>query len=227
LTKLNALKRFKNLVSDTGGIFILLFVAGCTTTTSGSWEEPRTTNAPYNNVLIVALTNTDEMRLTLERELVQNLSVGGATVSASASLTTGMKNAPRSRESIVAMAQEKNADAVLLLRVADASVALGKSKKEKEKYLFGGAIEDEATSDKEKNTWTTPRTSNSSDALPNTKIGAEMIAALYDLSAEPRSVYTIDVKTKYKQKGGEMIFHLASNIATGVADELRSKGLVK
>jgi hypothetical protein len=206
---------------------MLLFATGCTTTVSGNWEEPRTTNAPYNNVLIVALTDTDEMRLTLERELVQNLSVGGATVSASASLTTGMKNAPRSRETIIAMAQEKNVDAVLLLRVADASFAVGKSKKEKEKYLFGGAIEDEATSDKEKGTWTTPRTSNSTDALPNSKIKGEMIAALYDVSAEPRSVYTIDVKTKYKQKGGEMIFHLASNIASGVATELRSKGLVK
>jgi hypothetical protein len=227
LERLNALKRFKVSVSNTIIICTLLFAAGCTTTTSGSWDEPRTTNAPYSNVLIVALTTTDEMRLTLERELMQNLSVGGTTVSASASLTTGLKNAPRSRETIIAMAQEKNADAVLLLRVADASVALDKSKKEKEKYLFGGAIEDEATSDKQKGTWTTPRTSNSSDALPDTKIVGEMIAVLYDVSAEPRSVYTIDVKTKYKQKGGEMIFHLASNIATGVADELRSKGLVK
>jgi hypothetical protein len=227
LPKLNALKRFKYLGSDPIIIFVLLFTAGCTTTTSGSWDEPRTTKAPYNNVLIVALTTTDEMRLTLERDLVENLSVGGTTVSASASLTTGMKNAPRSRETIIAMAQEKNADAVLLLRVADASVALGKSKKEKEKYLFGGAIEDEATSDKQKGTWTTPRTSNSSDALPDTKIVGEMIAVLYDVSAEPRSVYTIDVKTKYKDKGGAMINTLASNIATGVADELLRKGLVK
>jgi hypothetical protein len=222
----NALKRPKFLVSDTA-IVALLFTAGCTTTTSGSWEEPRTENAPYQHVLVVALTQSDDMRISLERQLAENLSVGGSRASASMSMATASKDAPRTRETVLAMVKDKNADAVLLLRVADASVGLGKSKKEKDKYLFGGAIESEATSKKEQDSWATPRTSNPTDALPDSKIKAEMTADLYDIADNVRIVYSIDVKTRHKEKGGEMIFYLSSNIAEGVANKLISNGLVK
>jgi hypothetical protein len=224
---LNALKRLKILGSDPVIIFALLLASGCTTTTSGSWEDPHTTNAPYQHVLIVALTQSDDMRISLERQLAENLAVGGSRASVSMSMATASKDAPRTRETILAMVKEKNADAVLLLRVADASIGLGKSKKEKDKYLFGGSIEDEATSKKEQDTWATPRTSNSTDALPDSKIKAEMTADLYDIADNVRVVYSIDVKTRHKEKGGEMIFYLASNIAEGVANKLLSEGLVK
>lgn len=236
MKKLATVKRLLYKVSDKcsgpviykGSLFALLLASGCaTTTTSGSWEQPRTENAPYTHVLVVALTQSNDMRLSLERQLARNLAVGGSRASVSMSMATGSKDAPRTLETIQAMAREKNADAVLVLRVADAAVAIGKSKKDKDKYLLGGAIEDEATSKKEADTWTTPRTSNPTDALPNTKVKGEMIAALYDISDNSRIVYTVNVKTSYKEKGGQMFSILATDIAKGVADKLRGAGLVK
>lgn len=221
-------KRLKNSGSGPVVLCALLLASGCaTTTTSGSWEEPRTENAPYKHVLVVALTQSDDMRISLERQLARNLAVGGSRASVSMGIATAAKDAPRTRETIQAMVKEKNADAVLLLRVADASVGVGKSKKEKDKYLFGKAIEDEATSKKQAGTWATPRTSNPTDALPDTKVKGEMTAALYDVTDNARIVYTVNVKTSYKEKGGEMLLILASNIAKGVADKLRGEGLVK
>jgi hypothetical protein len=217
-------------------VLMLALVSGCTTMTTGSWEEPRTEHAFYANVLVVALHNNDSVRNTLERQVAKRISGNMASVntannssraSASTSLVTKLKDAPQDRESMLAMSREIDADALLLLQVKDSSVKLGKSKKEKDKYLFGGQIEDNTASSSKKGSWETPRTTNETDILPDTKINVEMQATLYDLADNNRAVYTIDVKTKYKEKGGELIYTLSSNIAEGVSNKLRQEGLIK
>jgi hypothetical protein len=217
-------------------VLIFALISGCTTTTSGSWEDPRTENAPYKNVLVVALHNNDSIRDTLERQVAKSISgnmTSGNTAnnsskaSASTTLVTKLKDAPQDRESILTMSRKIDADAVLVLQVADSSVKLGKSKKEKNKFLFGGQIEDNTVSSSKKGSWETPRTTNETDILPDTKIDVEMQAVLYDTEDNGRAVYTIDVKTKYKEKGGELIYTLSSNIAEGVSNKLRQEGLIK
>ena len=230
------LSLYTYVMHATLAVLIFALISGCTTTTSGSWEDPHTENAPYNNVLVVALHNNDSIRDTLERQVAKRIS-GNMTsantannsskASASTTLVTKLKDAPQDRESILTMSRKIDADAVLVLQVADSSVKLGKSKKEKNKFLFGGQIEDNTVSSSKKGSWETPRTTNETDILPDTKIDVEMQAVLYDTEDNGRAVYTIDVKTKYKEKGGELIYTLSSNIAEGVSNKLRQEGLIK
>jgi hypothetical protein len=205
-----------------------VLISGCTTTTSGNWEDPRTENAPYDNVLVVAFANHDNARVTLERQVTRSISANNISkASASTSLVKKLKDAPRDRESILTMSREINADAVLLLQMEDSSVKLGKSKKEKDKYLFSGPEGKNMETSDEKGSWQTPHITNETDILPDTKIDVEIQAILYDLADNNRAVYTIDVKTKYKEKGGEFIYTLSSNIAEGVSSKLRQEGLIK
>jgi hypothetical protein len=217
-------------------VLIFAVVSGCTTTTTGNWEVPRTENAPYKNVLVVALHNNDSIREALERQVAKsisgNMTSGNAAKNSSRATTstsqvTKLKDAPRDRESILTMSRKIDADAVLFLQVEDSSTKLGKSKKEKNKFLFGGQIEDNTVSSSNKGSWETPRTTNETDILPDAKIAVEMQAVLYDTADDGRAVYTIDVKTKYKEKGGELIYTLSSNIAAGVSKKLRQEGLIK
>jgi hypothetical protein len=219
---------YLRVMHATFAVLIFAVVSGCTTTTSGSWEDPRTENAPYNNVLVVALTSTDSTRVTLERQVAKSISgISSSRATTSTSQVTKLKDAPRDRESILTMSRKIDADAVLFLQVEDSSTKLGKSKKEKNKFLFGGQIEDNTVSSSKKGSWETPRTTNETDILPDAKIDVEMQAVLYDIVDNGRAVYTINVKTKYKEKGGELIYTLSSNIAAGVSNKLRQEGLIK
>jgi hypothetical protein len=217
-----------HMMRPTLAVLMFALVSGCTTTTTGNWEDPRTKNAPDTNLLVVAFANHDSSRATLERQVTRSISGNSSSgASASTSLVTKLKDAPRDRESILTMSRKINADAVLLLQMEDSSVKLGKSKKEKDKYLFSGPEgKNMATSD-EKGSWQTPHITNETDILPDTKINVEIQATLYDLADNGRAVYTIDVKTKYKEKGGELIYSLSHNIAEGVSNKLRQEGLIK
>jgi len=227
---------YMRVMRATLAVIIFALASGCTSMTTGSWEEPRTEHAAYTNVLVVALHDNDSVRDTLERQVAKSISGNTASVntannssraSASTMLVTKLKDAPRDRESMLAMSREIDADALLLLQVKDSSVKLKKSKKEKNKYLFGGQIEDNTESSSKEGSWETPRTTNETDILPDTKINVEMQAVLYDVADNGRAVYTIDVKTKHKEKGGEMIYSLSRNIAEGVSNKLRREELIK
>jgi hypothetical protein len=227
---------YMRVMRATLAILMFALLSGCTTMTTGSWEEPRTEHASYANVLVVALHDNDSVRDTLERQVAKSISGNMASgntannntrASASTTHVSKLKDAPRDRESMLAMSREIDADALLLLQAKDSSVKLKKSKKEKDQYLFGGQIEDNTASSSKKGSWETPRTTNETDILPDTKISIEMQAVLYDITGNSRAVYTIDVKTKYKEKGGELIYSLSRNIAEGVSNKLRQEGLIK
>lgn len=209
-----------------------LLTSACTgTSVTGNWEDPRTQNAPYGNVLVVALLGHETTRLEMERQLTRELSAGGTRVTASMNLNDGLKNAPRTREEIIAMTEARKPDALLVLRVQDADLGLGKSKQEKSKYLFGGndAVvgSKEATDEKKDGSWETRGELNVTDVLPDAKIQLYIDASLYDVNDEGRAVYTIELDTRYKNKGDNMIYELTSNTALAIGKELRAKGLVR
>jgi hypothetical protein len=211
--------------SLTAALLILLtaMVSGCTTTLSGHPEGPHPGNAPYSNILVVALGIADSGRVTLERRLVANIAAGGSAAKSSIALAPKMADAPRTSEQIKSMLNETGADALLLVRLADSSAKLGKT--QKEKYFESHLKETPASSD-DSGSWASITSTNATDDLPDTKISVELEATLYDVAEDGRVVYSIDVKSKHKEKGGGIALALSNNVAEAVSNELHKKGFI-
>jgi hypothetical protein len=207
---------------------IFILISGCSTTTSGSWEEPRTANAPYKNMLVVSLAAHDEFRTTVERKLANSISATNkTTASAASSLVAKLKDAPRDRESVLVLVNKIGADSVLVIGADNSTIELRKSQKEKDKYLLSDDEIKPADPNDSDDSWATPSTAVETDILPDTKVNASVRAILYDVADNARPVYTIEVKTKYKGKGGESVFFIADEISIAVIGKLSQNGLIQ
>lgn len=74
-------------------------------------------DAPYENVLVVAMFKSFDARKYFEKEIVKQLSAEGIKAVASTSLMT--TKTPLTRQTFVAMTEEQGADALLVTRVID------------------------------------------------------------------------------------------------------------
>ena len=74
-------------------------------------------DAPYSNILVIALFESYDARVYLEKEIVSQLSEKGVTAVASTSKMT--PKVPATRETFLAMVDELGSDAVLVTRLVD------------------------------------------------------------------------------------------------------------
>jgi len=73
-------------------------------------------DAPYDNLLVVALLDSFDMRRYLEKEIVKTLSARGVNAVASTSLMDS--RTPATRETFLGMVEELESDAVLVSQLA-------------------------------------------------------------------------------------------------------------
>lgn len=74
-------------------------------------------DAPYSNILVIALFESYDARVYLEKEIVSQLSEKGVTAVASTSKMT--PKVPATRETFLAMVDELGSDAVLVTRLVN------------------------------------------------------------------------------------------------------------
>jgi len=203
---------------------ICLLAAGCSTVATGTWQTPRTENAPYKNILVVAAIPYEEMRRDLEDLLSTEISAGGSNAASSRSIEHKQPHEPKSPESIITMIGETGADSLLVLRIIDQSVKLGKTP-DKGYVNIGpqiGVIEDANVTE----VWASDYSIGQTQGQMVAKSDSKMEAILYDVKDKGRAVYTIEIETKYEENGGDSTYVIAGNIATAVNNKLRQAGLI-
>ena len=77
----------------------------------------KTADAPYNNVLVISLFKSFDMRRYLEKEIVKQLEARGVNAIASTSMMD--TRTPVSRETFVAMVTSQGSDAVLITQLVN------------------------------------------------------------------------------------------------------------
>ena len=98
-----------------GAALFLFACAGPQVTRTQPLDE--SADAPYDNVLVVSLFKSFDMRRLLEREIVKQLEAQGAKAVASTSLID--VKTPLNRESVLAAVVEAGSDAVLVTQLLD------------------------------------------------------------------------------------------------------------
>lgn len=98
---------------------ISVAVAACSTgpqvTTTQKFAE--STNAPYENLLVIFLADKFDSRRYLETEVVKKLAENGTQAVASTSMMDS--RTPKTRQTFLAMVEKTGADAVLVTQIAN------------------------------------------------------------------------------------------------------------
>lgn len=111
----------RNRVRETIGTILLalsVMLVACSGTPQVSQVQKlsQSADAPYDNLLVVALFDSFDMRRYLEKEIVKTLSARGVNAVRSTSLMDS--RTPATRETFLAMVEELDSDAVLVSQLA-------------------------------------------------------------------------------------------------------------
>ena len=202
----------------------LLLATGCSTVAKGTWQEPRTENAPFDEVLLVAVVPQHRMRSDIERRLSAEIAMGSSQATASVDIEARLQHEAKSPESVIAMIEETDADAVVVVRWITQTVDVDQS--QSKAYVDTGpqvtVIEDPHVTEIWYSDYTIHETATQLVATSDTK----MEALVYDVADGARLIYKVDVETKYEENGSDSIFVIADNIAVAVSKQLHHAGLV-
>lgn len=100
---------------------IALFLAGCAAPSVTRVQTlSKSADAPYKNILVISLFESYDARFFLEQEIVKQLRQSGVDAIASTSMMDF--NTPVNRETVLAVVEEKNSDAVLLTQLVDLDI---------------------------------------------------------------------------------------------------------
>ena len=116
-----------------GAVLLLAACAGPQVTRTQPLDK--SADAPYDDVLVVSLFKSFDMRRYLEREIVKQLEARGIEAVASTSLID--VKTPLNRETVLAAVAEANSDAVLVTQLLDsATVARFRDRRPESTYNF-------------------------------------------------------------------------------------------
>jgi hypothetical protein len=204
---------------------LAVLLSGCATTTSDTLYKPHSANAPFNTVLIIAVSDDEEKRRDLE-ELLADFINDGKTKGVSA-YTVESPTDHRAREpaDIAALLQKTGADALLVIRPVDASVELGKT--QQQAYLNIGPqmtiIHDTNVTE----VYISGYSIHETDAIDMYTLDTHMEALLTDVADNGRILYRLEVENKFKADGGDTEWSVATEVASAVAKKLRHSGLIR
>ncbi|MGI9289936.1 MAG: hypothetical protein ACR2QG_01505 [Gammaproteobacteria bacterium] len=183
---------------------VLVLATACSSTDYyGEWNEPRPLLLPFSKMLIVVDSPYKNFREELEQQLYEGVTRSG-TLGTTATLLDSNGNVEE--EALVMMLERSFADSLLLIQI----------RHQAENTEQPGTI-DIAPADAE------PKP----DILPELA-GQTVIldATVYDISSNGRAVYTIDLETRFKDKGVETVYYAADNISGVILGELRGAKII-
>ena len=106
----------KRIILLVGAALVFVACAGPQVTRTQPLDEAA--DAPYDNVLVVSLFQSFDMRRLLEREIVKQLKAQGVDAVPSTSLIS--VKTPLNREAVIEAVGQANSDAVLVTQLLDA-----------------------------------------------------------------------------------------------------------
>ncbi len=112
---------------------LVLETVGCATSpinVEGAWESPRTRTEPFDAVLVVAIAPNARARRAFEVTLVNAVASSGEATAVASHTLFPQSTSQLTREIVVNMARTTAADAVLVTRILDQTVADGQSQGE-------------------------------------------------------------------------------------------------
>ena len=103
-------------------VFVLFVLGACATSPKVTRVQTlsESADAPYDNILVVSLFESFDVRRTFEREIVRQLEAVGVNAVASTSMMN--TKTPVNRETFLAMIAEKNSDAVLVTQLVSLDI---------------------------------------------------------------------------------------------------------
>ncbi|MEJ2138730.1 MAG: hypothetical protein P8Y61_04630 [Gammaproteobacteria bacterium] len=202
----------KRLISVSALLAGSVLLAACTTRTQDTWVGARPANAPYRNILVTAVSWTEEMRVDMEELLTDDLTSGNTRALSSYRIEAARQRRYQSKEHVLELVRDTNADALLVVWMVDKTVqeALTQSKA----YVDYGP---------EVTVYDIKETPQLIVANTDTR----MEAVLYDVTDHTRPVFTIDIEEKHRENGGDANWVIATDIAAAINKDLRRAALVE
>ncbi len=199
--------------------------SGCTTTVKTAWKEPRPTDAPYENILVVAASWTPNLRQDIEELVVKDLTNDKTQVLSSYRIEVEQQRRYQSKEHIVQLLQETGADSLLVVWMVSEEVkpALTQAKG----YIDYGPQVTVYEHPHMTEIWVSNYSIKETEQLLTDDIDIRMEAVLYDTKQRAQPIYAIDIETKYEETGSDTDWIVATRISEAIGKKLRSAKLVK
>jgi hypothetical protein len=215
----------KRLVSVLPLLAGSVLLAACTTRTQDTWVGARPANAPYRNILVTAVSWTEDMRVDMEELLTDSLSTGYTQALSSYRIEATRERRYQSKEHVLELVSDTNADALLVVWMVDKTVqeALTQAKA----YVDYGPEVTIYEHPHMTEIWVSNYSIKETPQLIAGNTETRMEAVLYDVTDHTRPVFTVDVEEKHRENGGDANWIVATDISAAIDKDLRRAGLVE
>jgi hypothetical protein len=224
-----ALRKNHRIVGVLCACMLGLAAAGCATTSynsTGEWQQPRSRDVPFENVLVVTIVPDADARRTFEKTVAAAITDGSALGVAAYSIS-GETASKLTRDMVVAMAEDSGADSVLVTKVLDRAAQLAREREEALVHL--GPTTKVVQS--EDSSFTRSLTTNYAiEVVPgNLVIEADAVleSSLYEAATGYKLVYRATTRGHFELGGYEGIEHVANRFALAVVKRLRSDQVIR
>jgi hypothetical protein len=209
-TQTQAYVPHKNHALSTSIITAVLAVllSGCATTTSDTLYKPRSANAPFNTVLIIAVSDDESQRRDLEELLADFINDGKSKGVSAYAVESPTDHHARQPADIAALLQKSGKTQAKAYLNIGPQVTIIQDTYLTEVYVSGYSIHE------------TP-------GVDMYKLDTHMEALLADVADNGRILYRIEAENKFEDQGGDTEWTVASKVASAVAKKLRSSGLIR
>jgi uncharacterized protein YbjQ (UPF0145 family) len=207
-----------------------LLLAACAggnrTTESDTLLEPRPQNAPFTQLLVVAIAGDADLRDDLEQQLVTDIRAAGGSATSSSTIEANQPHPAKTPENMTAMVKAVGADAVLVVRTANEKVGEGET--EDQAYVeLGPQLTIEDSPDMTA-VWASNYTVKQTGSELIAETDTRLEAILYDVADNNRAVYRVSVDTRYADEGGsDPEWVISGRAATAISGKLRGAGLIR
>jgi len=223
------LKKNRRIVGVLCTCILNLAAAGCATTSynsTGEWQQPRSRDVPFQNVLVVTNLPDLDVRRTFEKTVADAIT-DGSTRGVAAYSISGETASKLTRDMVVSMAENIGADSVLVIKVLDraAQAAIGRE----ETIVHVGPVTKVVQS--EDSSFTRSLTTNYViEVVPGSlviKADALLESSLYEVASGYELVYRATTRGHFELSGYENIDYVANRFALAVVKRLRGDQVVR
>jgi len=224
-----ALRKNHRIVGVLCACMLGLAAAGCATTSynsTGEWQQPRSRDVPFQNVLVVTIVADADARRTFEKTVADAITDGSAWGVAAYSIS-GETASKLTRDMVVAMAEDTGADSVLVTKVLDRAAQLARDREEA--ILHVGRTTKVVQS--EDSSFTRSLTTNYAvEVVPGSLVieaDAVLESSLYEAATGYKLVYRATTRGHFELSGYDRIEHVADRFAVAVVKRLRSDQVIR
>jgi len=215
----------RNLVVIVITLILGTVIGGCATTAQSEWKAPRPANAPYENMLVVAVSWTQNLRRDVEELVVDELANDQTRVLSSYRIEAEKERRYQSKEHVLELIQETGADSLLVIWMVSEEVEMALT--QAKGYIDYGPQVTVYEHPHMTEIWVSDYTVKETQQLVTDDIDIRMEAVLYDVEQNAHPIYAIDVETKYEETGSDSDWIVATRMSEAIGKKLRGAGLVK